>query len=77
MFNTLGNLLVDPRCGLLVVDFDGARALALTGRATIDWAWQDPDGRAGGTGRAWRVRPEVARVVTLPPAWRWSRAQPT
>lgn len=35
MFNTLGNLAVNPRCGLLFTDF--ARTLQLTGTASIDW----------------------------------------
>jgi len=35
MFNSLGNLLVNPRCGLLFVDFERASALQLRGRATV------------------------------------------
>lgn len=38
MYMTLGNLHVQPRCGLLFIDWTGARpALQLTGRASIDW----------------------------------------
>jgi ferredoxin-NADP reductase/predicted pyridoxine 5'-phosphate oxidase superfamily flavin-nucleotide-binding protein len=36
-FNTLGNLLMDPRAGLLFVDFERGDLLQLTGRARIDW----------------------------------------
>lgn len=36
-FNTLGNLLEDPRAGLLFVDFERGHLLQLTGRARIDW----------------------------------------
>ena len=36
-FNTIGNLVADPRVGLLFVDFEGGGLLQLTGRATIDW----------------------------------------
>lgn len=36
MFNSLGNLLVNPRCGLLFVDFENHRALQLQGTATIE-----------------------------------------
>jgi ferredoxin-NADP reductase/predicted pyridoxine 5'-phosphate oxidase superfamily flavin-nucleotide-binding protein len=36
-FNTLGNLIVDPRAGLLFVDFETGDMLQLTGRAEIDW----------------------------------------
>lgn len=35
MFNSLGNLLVNPRCGLLFVDFDRAAALQLRGTASV------------------------------------------
>lgn len=36
-FNTVGNLALDDRAGLLFVDFAGGGLLQLTGRATIDW----------------------------------------
>jgi hypothetical protein len=37
MFNTLGNITVNPQAGLLFIDFDFGRTLQLTGRASIDW----------------------------------------
>ena len=37
-FNTIGNLVVDPRAGFLFVDFVSGSLLQLTGRAAIDWA---------------------------------------
>ena len=37
MFNTLGNLEVNPKAGLLFIDFDSGRTLQLTGTASIDW----------------------------------------
>ncbi|MFZ2062101.1 MAG: pyridoxamine 5'-phosphate oxidase family protein [Candidatus Binatus sp.] len=37
MFNTLGNVSVNPHAGLLFIDFDSGRTLQLTGRASIDW----------------------------------------
>ena len=36
-FNTIGNLLMDPRAGLVFVDFERGDLLQLTGRARIDW----------------------------------------
>ncbi len=36
-FNTLGNLLLDPRAGLLFVDFERGHLLQLTGRIEIEW----------------------------------------
>jgi uncharacterized protein len=38
MFNTLGNLTVNPHAGLLFIDFDSGRTLQLTGRTSIDWS---------------------------------------
>ncbi|MDJ0759470.1 MAG: pyridoxamine 5'-phosphate oxidase family protein [Woeseiaceae bacterium] len=36
-FNTIGNLLLDPRVAMTFVDFENGGLLQLTGRATIDW----------------------------------------
>jgi hypothetical protein len=36
-FNTIGNLLLDPRVGLLFVDFERGDQLQLSGTAEIDW----------------------------------------
>jgi uncharacterized protein len=37
MFQTLGNLTVEPRAGLLFVDWDTGATLQLTGRAAVVW----------------------------------------
>lgn len=37
LFNTIGNLVLDPRIGLLFVDFVRGSLLQLSGRARIDW----------------------------------------
>jgi predicted pyridoxine 5'-phosphate oxidase superfamily flavin-nucleotide-binding protein len=37
MFNTLGNLTVNPQAGLLFIDFESGRTLQLSGRASTDW----------------------------------------
>jgi len=36
-FNTLGNLMMDPRVGLLFVDFERGDTVQLTGTATVEW----------------------------------------
>lgn len=70
-FNTIGNLLVDPRVGLVFVDFDTGSLLHISGRASIDWHpqnAQDPD--------AWRmINVEIDSVVERPGALalRWVR----
>jgi uncharacterized protein len=55
MFNTLGNLAVDPRAGLLFVDFETGASLQLTGTATLG---------------AGRVDLRVERVVAIARATR-------
>ncbi len=47
MFNTLGNLAVDPRAGLLVVDFAGGDVVQVSGRAAVLW---DDAGETPGPG---------------------------
>ncbi len=51
MFQTLGNLAVGGRAGLLFLDFEAGGALALGGRAEVDW---DP-ARAGALAGAERA----------------------
>ncbi|KOX12418.1 pyridoxamine 5-phosphate oxidase [Nocardiopsis sp. NRRL B-16309] len=42
MFNTLGNLWVEPRAGLLVPDWETGDLLQLTGRARVRWEEDSP-----------------------------------
>ena len=37
MFNSFGNLEIDPTAALLFIDFDSGRTLQLSGRAVVDW----------------------------------------
>ena len=46
-FNTFGNLTLDPRCGLLFLDFAGGHQLQLAARAEIVWDGPDLAGFAG------------------------------
>jgi len=54
MFQTLGNLTVNPRVGLLFLDWDTGNTLQLTGRAQVVW---DP--------QALRSRPGAERLVKV------------
>ena len=75
-FNTLGNLLLDPRAGLLFPDFATGELLLLTGGAEI--IWDGPEVRAfQGAERLWRFR--VAEGVRLPGALplRWALVEPS
>lgn len=53
-FNTLGNLLLDPRAALLFVDFETGRLLQLQGTAEIAW----DEHALPGAERTWRFRVE-------------------
>jgi predicted pyridoxine 5'-phosphate oxidase superfamily flavin-nucleotide-binding protein len=68
MYNTLGNLLVEPRVGLVFLDFAGGRLLQMTGRAEVRFdqrmAADLAAPRGAATTRAWRV--EVERWLEAP-----------
>lgn len=64
-FNTIGNLILDPRAGFLFVDFDTGSLLQLTGRAAIDW---DSEAVAGFPGARRLVTFYIEEVVELPSA---------
>jgi predicted pyridoxine 5'-phosphate oxidase superfamily flavin-nucleotide-binding protein len=66
MFNTLGNLRLNPVAGLLFVDFAGSQSLQLTGSTALDLDVDDPERRTGGTGRAWTFTPTAWRRAPLP-----------
>jgi uncharacterized protein len=37
MFNSLGNLAVNPNCGLLFLDFESGAMLQISGRGRVEW----------------------------------------
>jgi hypothetical protein len=51
LFNSLGNLAVDPEAALLFFDFRDGRALQLSGTAGIGWDHAGQPGDDAGTGR--------------------------
>jgi len=73
-FNTLGNLLEHPACGLLFIDYVDGGMLQLIGDGEIEWHSADVE-RFAGAERLWRfhVRQSVWRPGVLP--LRWSEAQ--
>jgi len=70
MFNTLGNIALNPNAGLLFIDFEGNRMLQLTGHAEIVW---DETQIAQYTGAERLVRFHVDAVIetqnALPFTW--------
>jgi len=59
MFNSFGNLAVDPSAALLFIDFETGTTLHISGRAILEWV--TPSDADGGTGR--RVSLTVDSVV--------------
>lgn len=62
MFNTLGNIHQDRRCGLLFIDFDSGDVLQLTAHAEIDWDAPEIHTVAG-VQRLLHVRPTETRLL--------------
>lgn len=79
MFNTLGNLTLDSRAGIVVPDFATGRQLAMTGMIELDLDGQnhDPRDATGGTGRWWTFRPTSWRAVEPKAEMRWSAVDPS
>ncbi|QCI66341.1 pyridoxamine 5'-phosphate oxidase family protein [Phreatobacter stygius] len=77
-FNTLGNLLVEPRAALLFVDFDRGDLLQLQGRTEIVWAGDDI-GRIAGAERLWHFHVTAGwfRPMALPLRWSFNSFAPT
>jgi predicted pyridoxine 5'-phosphate oxidase superfamily flavin-nucleotide-binding protein len=69
-FNTLGNLVVNPKAGLVFIDFESGDLLQLTGRAAV--ILDSPEIAVfRGAERLWRVTPHrvVHRGAALPLRW--------
>ncbi|GAA1282562.1 oxidoreductase [Planotetraspora silvatica] len=70
MYMTLGNLELDPRCGLLFLDWENGHTLHLTGRARTDW---DQDRAAATPGAHRLIDFDIEQVVqvtgALPERW--------
>ena len=77
MFTTLGNLQVDPRCGLAFVDFDTGSVLQLTGAAAILW---EPEhvSRFAGAERvvSFQIEQKIHVEDALPVTWRFGDFHP-
>jgi predicted pyridoxine 5'-phosphate oxidase superfamily flavin-nucleotide-binding protein len=73
-FNTLGNLVVNPRAGLLFVDFDTGDLLYLAVTAEIIWDGPEVDSFAGAQ-RLMRFKVQSMRLVESSLPLRWGEAE--
>lgn len=72
MFATLGNFAVNPRAGLVFLDFQTNRQLQLTGDARLDFDSARPVGETGGSGRWWVFTPRRWMVSDLSRTFNWT-----
>jgi len=80
-FMTLGNLQLNPRAGVLFIDFERGDLLTLTGRTEIVWDGDPALAALPGAERAWRFRIESGWRLreALPLRWTfrdWSPYSP-
>jgi len=73
-FNTLGNLVVNPRAGLLFIDFDTGDLLYLAVTADIIWDGPEVDAFAGAQ-RLMRFKVQSMRLVESSLPLRWGEAE--
>ena len=67
MFNSFGNLSIDPGAALLFIDFDTATTLQLSGTAAVHW--DDPAADADAhTGRRVHFTPHHVHATTADPS---------
>ncbi len=73
-FNTIGNLTVDPRAGLLFLDFTGGNIITLTMTAEVIWKTQDPT-LCGDHNRVIRLSLKGGYIIrnALPCRWKLTR----
>jgi ferredoxin-NADP reductase/predicted pyridoxine 5'-phosphate oxidase superfamily flavin-nucleotide-binding protein len=76
-FMTLGNLQLNPRAGVLFIDFDTGDLLTLTGSAEVVWGGDDLEAFDGAE-RAWRFHIEAGWRLreALPLRWAFRELSP-
>lgn len=73
-FNTLGNLVVNPRAGLLFIDFDNGDLLYLA--VTADIIWDGPEVQSfAGAQRLMRFKVQTMQLVESSLPLRWGEAE--
>ncbi|MCK0104589.1 pyridoxamine 5'-phosphate oxidase family protein [Pseudohalocynthiibacter sp. F2068] len=64
-YNTIGNLVLDPRAGYLFIDFESGSLLQLTGTTSINW---EPDDLTAFPGTRRLITLDIEEIVELPSA---------
>lgn len=66
MFNSLGNLQLNDKAGVIILDFASRQSLQIAGRAEVLLDQDDPDNETGGTHRFWTFTVERWLRGTIP-----------
>lgn len=75
-FQTLGNVHLDPRVGLLFVDFEDGCILQVAGEAEISWDHPNAEGRSVSVRVRVRVRESLLSENATPRRWRLRELSP-
>jgi len=77
-FNTFGNIEMNPRAGLLFIDFEHGNLLYLTGRAAVVWDGDPEIARYPGAERLFKFHVEQGLRVegSLPLSWSAAEVSP-
>ena len=71
IFNTLGNIQLYSKAGLIFIDFERGVLLQITGDAKIFWQQYDPNNKTGGTQRFWELDIKAWQQTQLPIDLSW------
>jgi len=66
MFNSFGNLQLNDKTGVIILDFAARQSLQISGRAAVLLDQEDPNGETGGTNRFWTLDIEHWQRATIP-----------
>ena len=66
MFNSFGNLQLNDKTAVIILDFAARQSLQISGRAAVLLDQEDPNGETGGTNRFWTLDVEHWQRATIP-----------
>lgn len=76
-FNTLGNFVLNPKAGLLFIDFESGDLVQLTGTVELLLDLDDDMKAFRGTERAWRFHLDHGHILKSAAPLRWETGEPS
>ncbi|MEM8774012.1 MAG: pyridoxamine 5'-phosphate oxidase family protein [Pseudomonadota bacterium] len=78
LFNSLGNMLVNPVAGLLFIDFETGDLLQVTGKTTLHWELTPELADFPGAERGWSVEVTHGHIIpnACPLVWEFQQLSP-